>query len=279
MSETGGNSRNQSYLTRSQYKNADNLRARMALHVRFSTNKEDFARWVFDRIEAPQEAHVLELGCGPANLWVKNRERIPQGWHITLTDLSPGMLEEAKRATETLDAIFDYRVADAQAVPFEDGTFDLVVANHMLYHVPDELKAVGEIWRVLKPGGRLYAATNGREHMSELQTFTTEQFGKFGASFLSLDSQAFSLENGEEKLSRFFDTVDLHIVENNALKVTEAEPLMVYILSMNRFQDVADGVPADLLARLVDEAYAEVEKRLERGPIHITKSTGLFVAS
>ena len=63
------------------------------------------------------------------------------------------------------------------------------------------------------------------------------------------------------------------------MKVTEVEPLVAYILSMNRFQDVADGVPADLLARLVDEAYAEVEKRLELGPIHITKSTGLFVAS
>ena len=183
MSENGGNSRNQSYLMGSQYKNADNLRARMALHERFSTNKEDFARWVFDHIEAPQEAHVLELGCGPVNLWVKNRERIPQGWRITLTDLSPGMLEEAKRATETLDATSDYRVADAQAVPFEDGTFDLVVANHMLYHVPDELKAVAEIRRVLKPGGRLYAATNGREHMSELQTFITEQLGEFGAAF------------------------------------------------------------------------------------------------
>lgn len=189
------------------------------------------------------------------------------------------MLEEAKRATETVDATFDYRVADAQAIPFGDGTFDLVVANHMLYHVPDELKAVAEIRRVLKPGGRLHAATNGLVHMSELQTFITEQFEEFGASFLSLDSQAFSLENGEEGLSRFFDTVDLHIVENNALEVTEAEPFMAYILSMQRFQEASHGVSEEAVQRGIDEAYAEVEKRLKRGPIHITKSTGLFVAS
>ena len=266
------------YLLGDQYKTADNLRARMALHQRFSTNKEDFARWVFDRIEAPESAQVLELGTGPANFWVKNRERVPQGWRATLTDLSPGMLEEARKATENIDAVFDFQVVDAQDVPFEDDTFDIVIANHMLYHVPDELKAVAEIRRVLKPSGRLYAATNGREHMRELETFIAEQFGDFGGSFMGLDPQAFQLENGAEKLAQHFDTVELYVVENNALEVTEAEPFMAYILSMQRFQDVTDEANEARVRETVGQAQTEVRRRLERGPIHITKATGLFVA-
>ena len=280
MSEMSGSKiTNQDYLVNDQYKNVDNLRARMALHERFSTNKEDFARWVFDYIDAPSRARVLELGTGPAKLWVKNRERIPTTWHVTLTDLSPGMLEEAKKATENTDTSFDYKVVDAQAIPFDDDTFDVVVANHMLYHVPDELKAISDIRRVLRPGGRLYAATNGLEHMMELQTFITERFDELGKPFMALDSQAFQLENGEEKLSRSFESVDLHIVENNALKVTEAEPFMAYVLSMQCFQDVADKAGEARVQDLIAKAHAEVEKRLEHGPIHITKSTGLFIAS
>ena len=266
------------YLLSDQYKTADNLRARMALHQRFSTNKEDFARWVFDHIEAPESAQVLELGTGPANFWVKNRERVPQGWRVTLTDLSPGMLEEAKQATENIDASFAYKIVDAQAIPFKADTFDVVIANHMLYHVPDELKAVAEIRRVLKPGGWLYAATNGWAHMRELETFIAQHFSDLGESFMSLDPQAFQLENGAEKLARHFDTVDLYVVENNALEVTEAEPFMAYILSMQRFQDVTDEADEARARETIGEARAEVQRRLERGPIHITKATGLFVA-
>ena len=266
------------YLLSDQYKTADNLRARMALHQRFSTNKEDFARWVFDHIEAPESAQVLELGTGPANFWVKNRERVPQGWRVTLTDLSPGMLAEAKRATENIDASFAYKIVDAQAIPFKADTFDVVIANHMLYHVPDLSKAVAEIRRVLKPGGQLYAATNGEGHMRELETFIAEQFGDFGGSFMALDSQAFQLENGAEKLSRYFDTVNLHVLENNALEATEAEPFMAYILSTHSVQASLPVPSKAKAAALIEEATREVERRLERGPIHITKATGLFVA-
>ena len=67
---------------------------------------------------------------------------------------------------------------DAQDIPFEDDTFGCVVANHMLYHVPDLDKGLAEIRRVLKPGGKLYAATNGEAHMLELEAFVVEQFAK-----------------------------------------------------------------------------------------------------
>ncbi len=272
------------YLLGDQYKTADNLRARMALHQRFSTNKEDFARWVFDHIEAPESAQVLELGTGPANFWVKNRERVPQGWRVTLTDLSPGMLEEARKVTENIDASFAYKLVDAQAIPFEADTFDVVIANHMLYHVPDLSKAVAEVRRVLKPGGTLYAATNGKGHMLELYDFVRDHLADRlpGVNFTMADTATFrsnfGLENGGAVLARQFDHVSLDTLPNNALSVTEAEPFMAYILSTHSVQASLPEPSKAKAAALIEEATREVERRLERGPIHITKATGLFVA-
>ena len=261
-----------------QYKNADNLRARMAIHERFSTNKGDLARWLFERVDISEEARVLELGTGPARFWTQNRERIPTGWQVTLSDLSPGMLEEAQKTTQDLEKAFDYKVIDAQDIPSEDDTFDCVVANHMLYHVPDLDKGLAEIRRVLKPGGKLYAATNGEKHMLELETFVVEQFAKpLGTDFEVNTALSFRLETGADVLDNHFDHVELEVVPNNALEVTEAEPFMAYILSMNRWQALLAEAGQDANA-LVQEAREEVERQLASGPIRVTKATGLFTA-
>ena len=156
------------YLRREQYRDDSNLRARIDLHERFTTATEPWHRWVFDRIDLASEARILEIGCGPAELWAQNLDRIPAGWELTLADLSPGMVEKAR---EVLGDRADYRVADIRELPFEDGSFDGVVANHMLYHVPDRPQALAEIRRVLGPAGRVFATTNGGEHLREIKTF------------------------------------------------------------------------------------------------------------
>ncbi len=144
-----------------QYGDASNLNARIALHERFSANAYGWPRWVFDQLDLPDESHLLEIGCGAGGLWADNLDRIPAGWEITLTDASPGMLAEAQRNL-SIQRRFAFRLADAQKLPFEDGAFDAVIANHMLYHVPDRPRAFSEIARVLRDGGTLYAATYAR---------------------------------------------------------------------------------------------------------------------
>src|SRR5438034_9612344 len=99
----------QRYLLNDQYKNAQNLNARVMLHARFSTNKYGWHRWIFDHFTLPQGARVLELGTGPGYLWSSNRDRIPQHWNITVSDFSSGMLEEARRNLAS-DNISDFQV-------------------------------------------------------------------------------------------------------------------------------------------------------------------------
>ena len=82
-------------ILREQYKDGSNLSARIRLHQRFSTNRYGFFRWMFDRIQIPENARVLEIGCGTGVLWRGSAE-VPRGWRVILTDMSGGMLDEAR---------------------------------------------------------------------------------------------------------------------------------------------------------------------------------------
>lgn len=259
----------QEYLRTRQYNDAAKLNDRIQLHVRFSTNTYEWHRWVFDQLELPANARLLEVGCGPGRLWSRNADRIPAGWQITLSDFSAGMLAETQQNLAGLRP-FGFEVADVQALPFADAAFDAVIANHMLYHVPDRPRALAEIRRVLRPGGQLYAATNGQAHMRELGELVQRlapELAKWGGA--AVDGH-FGLENGGEQLAQHFAEVAVRRFPN-ALVVTEAAPLVAFIMSMS----VADQAGAGLRTQLL----AQVEAILrEQGPIHITKDAGIFIA-
>jgi SAM-dependent methyltransferase len=261
----------QNYLLNQQYHNASNLSARAHLHIRFSTNKYGWFRWAFEQIDLPPTARFLELGCGPGWFWVENGERIPAGWDITLSDFSPGMRQEAQQNLQNAAHPFQFEVIDAQSIPFEDSSFDAVMANHMLYHVPDREKAFSEIRRILKPAGKFFAATNGESHIKEIDNLI-ERFAPdtdFWEGFSA--SGAFTLENGAPQLMRHFSQV-CACWYNDGLIVTEAEPLVAYILSgkANSFF-TAERVAE--LTRFVEQEIAA------KGSIYITKATGMFKAS
>jgi ubiquinone/menaquinone biosynthesis C-methylase UbiE len=256
-------------LRTTQYRDSRNLSARLGLHDRFSVNPLRWHRFVFDHFELPETARVLELGCGMGTLWRENAERIPAGWHIVLADFSPGMLRDARPGLEAVRK-FACVAGDAQAVPCADASSDAVVANHMLYHVADIPKAIAEIHRVLKPGGRLYAATNGAGHLSELQGLLAEaDIHPDGGEDWTAVIRSFSLENGADLISPHFPEVVLHRYAD-AMEVTEADPLVAYVASMISVQSSDED-----LVRFREI----VEARLARGgSIHITKDAGLFIA-
>ena len=256
----------QDYLLSDQYKDASNLDARIQLHRRFSTGKRGWMDWVFDQMTLPAESSILELGCGPGNMWVDNIDRIPNGWDLNLSDLSSGMLQQAQDNLRDLGRELRFLLIDAQMIPVASASFDGVIANHMLYHLPDTDRALSEIQRVLRPGGCFYATTVGPNHMREFWGLVTRS---------SLDADGmdtvptFRLDNGAEQLSRFFSHVRLHH-HDDGLAVTEVEPFIAYALSSSR----AD-VPKERLeefARMVEQEIAT------HGAIHIQKEAGMFEA-
>jgi ubiquinone/menaquinone biosynthesis C-methylase UbiE len=102
-----------------QYRDASNLNARIALHEQFSTNSHSLPLWIFDQLVLPDDARILEIGCGSGNLWAENTKQIPEGWQITLTDASLGMICEAQQRLSGSHSIW-FQVANAQELPFAD---------------------------------------------------------------------------------------------------------------------------------------------------------------
>lgn len=261
-----------------QYRDASNLDARIALHEQFSTNPHGLPLWIFDQVELPDDARIVEIGCGSGTLWAENYKRIPEGWQITLTDASPGMICETQQRLSGSDS-FRFQVANAQELPFPDESFDAVMAAHMLYHVPDRDKAFSEIVRILRPGGHLYAATNGIKHMHELVAMLRVLDPEWPHESISTDLPNFNLQNGAEQLSPWFNEVALLGYEDS-LAVTEAKPLVDYLLSTMHGQELAKHLSAEEFRRRLSTLKDSLAKELAaRGSIHITKDTGMFVAS
>lgn len=255
-----------------QYKGPANLEARISLHERFSVSQRRWAVWVFDQFDLPVHSQILELGCGVGNLWALNRERIGAGWTAVLSDFSEGMLAKVRAKLAGIDDAFRFAVLEAGDIPFGDGRFDVVIANHMLYHVPDLTQTLGEIRRVLKPGGRLYASTNGVGHMAEMEELTPEEvpFRPVGEVI-----GQFTLQNGGEKLGRFFAKVELRR-HKDGLLVTEARPIVDY--SLSRLSIFAGKVQIEEKVRRNFIEKVERMMRKQGGVIQITKDSGLFIA-
>lgn len=258
----------QTYLQNEQYQNATNLDARINLHKNFSTNAYGLPRWLYDQCQILPGSLVLEVGAGSGNIWRENADRAPRDWRILLTDFSPGMIKQTR---DTLAGILPharFAVADAQELPLPDATFDAVVANFMLYHVPDRNQAIGEFRRVLKPGGTLYAATNGNDHLRRIH----ELIGQFDPAIELWGDPAtsgFSLEDGGEQLAAHFSHVTLHRYDD-AIVVADAAPLVHYIASFT---------PLSGEQRAALHAFIAGEIAQGGGTLRIAKAPGLFVAS
>jgi SAM-dependent methyltransferase len=101
--------------------------------------------------------HALELGCG-TGFFLLNLMQAGVASRGSVTDLSPGMVQVALRNASGLGLDVDGRVADAERIPYDDDTFDLVVGHAVLHHIPDLDAMFREVLRVLKPGGRFVFA-------------------------------------------------------------------------------------------------------------------------
>jgi len=180
---------------------------------------------------------------------------------------------EAARGALQADGRFGWAAADAQAIPFMTGSFDVVTANHMLYHVPDIARAAREIRRVLRPGGRLVAATNGKPHMRQLYALIRLVLPDFQPADSS--AERFGLENGPDLLREVFGSVRVEIYEDG-LFVTDAQMLVDYIGSMWGIGRWGAGCWDEPVQ---DQLRALIAKEIEcSGGFQIDKSSGVILA-
>jgi SAM-dependent methyltransferase len=185
---------------------------------------------------------LLEVGCG----WGELAEWLARdtGATVVAIDSSQRMVELARMRG------IDARLADVQQLPFADGEFDVVVAAWMLYHVPDLERGIAELARILRPGGRLVAATNSLFHLHELR----ELVGSGRSSI------TFSRETGEELLARHFPNVRREDIDGSLEFANRAE-VDAYVRASISMSPFADNLPA-----VIDE------------PFVARRATSIFVA-
>ena len=250
---------------KTQYLNSTNVSARIRLHSEYSVNQEGWFPWLYRMSEIQDGMNILEIGCGNGALWLENMNYIPPHVHITLSDISDGMLRDAKNSIN--DERFSFSCFNAENIPFEDESFDVVYANHMLFYCENIDLVVKECRRVLKKGGKLICSTYSKRHMKEI-TELVQEFDKDIVLSSDVLYEKFGLNNGNEILNRYFGSVEC-IRYEDFIEISDSEPLINYIVSCHGNQN-----------RILIDHYREfrdfVADKVKNG-FHITKDAGIFI--
>ena len=185
--------------------------------------------WVLGQVDWPDTARALDVGCGPGFYLATLRGTPPSAHHVGV-DLSLGMAAEA-------GSVADVLVGDAQRLPFVDASFDVLIAAHMLYHVPDADAAVFEFARVLAPGGHALVVLNGRAHMHairELLRLSLRDLDVNDSALPTRSAERITIETAGPMLSQAFDVLRCERVER-VVEVPVAQPVIDYADSTEHF--------------------------------------------
>ena len=248
-----------------QYKNATNISARIRLHRDYSVNQEGWFPWLFSNLHLKPGMKILELGAGNGALWSQNIAKVSKNVTIVLSDISEGILADARKTIGDHPQ-FQYSVFNAQKIPFSDNTFDLVIANHMLFYCDDIPKALQEVQRVLKPGATFTCSTYSQKHMHEITDLVQNYNANIVLSSTKL-YERFGLDNGRQILKPYFKDISCHKYQD-AIELSDSIPIISYILSCHGNQN-------SILLDHYQDFKQYVEKQVKDG-FHITKDAGFF---
>ncbi len=116
---------------------------------------------------------VLDVGCGTGAVTIPAKTKVGESGSAAGIDPAPEMIAVARRKAERAGLEINFRVGVIESLPFPDGTFDVVTSSLMMHHLPQhvQVKGLAEIWRTLKPGGRILIADMMRPSTSFFKRF------------------------------------------------------------------------------------------------------------
>ena len=264
-----------SVLQEQEYADDAHLDVRIRTHQLYTVDSVDFGRWTLERLTWRGDERVLDIGCGPGELLSGMARHHVSRDLLVGFDFSPGMVAKAARTTAGLPVFFF--VGDAQAIPCPDDEFDIVMARHMLYHVPDIERAVAEAARVLRPGGQFLATTNSAHTMPEYEALRKKAARRFPSMIEpEMVTKLFSLENGPSCLKPHFDRVEICIL-TGTLRFPTVQPLIDYFAS-SRSMIMQPGHSDKEWEEILDFVRTEVQTVIARqGHFDVQKITGAIV--
>ncbi len=242
-----------------------NLRTHIMNHYR--SHSQEWHSWLQNQLNLPANGRFLDLGSGPGTLWQAQGQLPLTHKFLCLSDLSVNMLKEARETFKYNPAI-TYALLNAAVLPFGTSAFSGAFAFGLLDQLPDVAHALGEISRVIQPGGLFYTSAGGQRHLKELRELITPFLptADYGGN-----PDKFGLENGQEQLASYFTRVELRPYTNK-LVFKEKIPLLAFALSE---PEVRKQLTAHNLAAFKQHVAEELARK---GEIQITINKGLFIA-
>lgn len=251
-------------VVKQQYATANNLNIRISIHDKYSTNNMGFGNWIVSNFRIDKGMRVSELGCGTGDIWKNRATLIGTCSKLILSDFSEAMVEATKRNIGKFDNV-EYKIIDIQEIPYEDESFDIVIANMMLYHVPDIDRGVSEVRRILKRNGHFYCATYGEHGIIEYLSKILSEYGVEGNM-----NKNFTLQNGYEILSKtFFKVEKLEYIDS--LAITNIDDMVEYIYSLSSMTSL-NNVPKQVIKDILMNNTID-------GILNVPKEYGMFISS
>lgn len=159
-----------------QFRRPEGVFGRLTGVLMTRTNR-DLNDWTVELLDIRTTDHVLEVGFGPGLTVQKISEMVPEG-KVCGVDYSETMVRQAsKRNAAAIEAgRVELRHGNVSSLPFEDDTFDKVLAVNVIYFLPDPTSCLEELRRVMKPGGRIAVYVTAKEDMAKLKVTQTPMF-------------------------------------------------------------------------------------------------------
>lgn len=259
-----------------QYSTEEYLRIRQETHDKYTVPNLSYSEWALHLLPWKGDERVLDVGCGNGIYYTRLRHQHPNIQYFGV-DLFDQMIEAHPSPVNLAQS-------DMMALPFPDHSFDVVMANHVLFLMEDVTTSIQELRRVLKPDGILMTTTNSSNNMPELQVLMRRAIvllsrsgGNGNRPQVTL-GDSFSLESGTRLLSRHFYAVVRHDLPS-ALVFQQTEPAMAYLESTRDLRE--DSLPEDVewddVMVIMRQQINQLVKHL--GELVINKQNGVLIAS
>ncbi len=241
---------------RTYYRSGDSLRSKHELARAHS--RRDFPRWALGLAPVPRTARVLDSGCGWGRFaWTLIDEFAHQPGAIACADRSPGMARSVQVDAARRGQPVRVCAAGIEALPFAARAFDLVIAAHVLYHLPDIPAGLRELARVMRPGARLLATTNSEAIRPLIIELHEQALAALGIPFTPEDPSTFTLENAQACLQTCFADVRRHDFADMAPYESAADFRALYC-TLGRYHDTMER--ADLSAEVKQQLAPTFER-------------------
>jgi SAM-dependent methyltransferase len=255
------------YLREVAYADPSGLEARASLYD-YQRPWIDIIAEAIATLEPVEGCMVGDVGCGNGRYIAALRAARAQ---VIGVDLSVGMLDGVPGPRSGLV------VADAESLPLADTSLDAVLMMHMLYHVPDPERAVKEVARVLRTNGRALVATNGSQHLGEMNALWLPLLERAG---IRGDLQDVGLVNPRLTVGTAQQLVGMHLQDveerwlRSAVVVTDAAPVIRHAASTTGAHLVGEQRD-ELLHELAGAVDAEIQRD---GKLRITTEVVFLTA-